>query len=107
MNIINDNLSRNFSNTQWCEEMGFLEDSGYELSTLYARARGSLERAFKQGAKVNPALGFSQNDLPPFNPLNILRVTVEVVTPTPVKATAPEPNKQPVSEPSTPEGKSK
>lgn len=95
MNKITNNLSRETTETRWTEEIGFLEDSGYELSTIYTRALGSLQRAFKQGQKPKPELGFSPEHLPPFNPLNRLRVTIELLGPEEPVASTEKESEQP------------
>lgn len=74
-------LSRSQTPTRWCEELNFRADSGYDLDTLYRRALSVLERAFHKGQRVDNALGFNLQDLPPFHPQNRLRVTIEVLAP--------------------------
>ena len=96
MNSITNNLSRLQTDSTWIEELGFIEDSGYELSTIYARALASVQRAFKQGNRVDNVVGFSPSSLPPFSTKNKLRITVEILTPQDLATESVTTNTEPV-----------
>lgn len=88
MNKITDDLKRQQTPNTFCEELNFRCDSGYNLNTIYRRALSVLERALAQGHRADPLLGLQLHELPPFDPQNRLRVTIELLPPQEVKEEA-------------------
>ena len=76
---INADLRRLQEGSLFIEELNFRADSGYSISTIYRRADGIIKRAFREAMAKDPNLGFRLEDLPPFNPKNVLRITIEVL----------------------------